>query len=139
MSGALDGRMDGTLLAVRGAMAAVWLYNGLWLKCLVRDPHHLEIVAAAVGGTGLAAGTALSLIGAGETLLAVGILSGIWWRFVNGFQIGLLVLMNGLGIVFGGGAIERPMGLVISNLPLVACAAMVLVRGPGKFRLGRGA
>ncbi len=130
--------MSGFLFAVRVVMALVWFYNGLWLKLWERDAHHLEIVAAAVGGTGVSAGLALAGIGGGETLLALGILSGIWARFVNGFQIGLLVVMNGVGILAGGGAIERPIGLLVSNLPLVTCAAMVMIFGPGKWALGRG-
>ncbi len=131
--------MSWFLFAVRCVLAAVWVYHGLWLKLVVRDTHHLEIVGAVVGGTGISPIVGLGIIGSGETLLALGIMSGLWPRFVNSFQIGLLVLMNGCGILFGGGAIERPLGLVIANLPLVACAAMVIVFGPGRLALGRHA
>ncbi len=130
--------MSGLLLAVRCVMAAVWFYNGLWLKLIARDAHHLEIVSAVVAGTRVPPVVGLSVIGGGETLLALGVLSGLWPRFVNGFQIGLLVVMNVCGIIFGGGAIERPVGLLIANLPLIACASMVIALGPGRFAMGRG-
>src|ERR1019366_3087128 len=34
------------LLVVRGAVAAVWLYEGLWCKVLGREPHQVQVVEA---------------------------------------------------------------------------------------------
>ena len=67
-------------------------------------------------------------------LLALGILSGWLSRFVNGFQLFLLVAMNTVGILYSG-QIADPAGLVISNLPLAACAAALIIFGPGRWIL----
>jgi uncharacterized membrane protein YphA (DoxX/SURF4 family) len=120
---------DAFALCLRGVLAVVWLYNGLWLKILAVDPHHAQIVASTLGHPAW-----LTAIGAGETLLALGILSGWLSRFVNGFQLFLLVAMNTAGILFSG-QIANPVGLVISNLPLAACAASLIIFGPGRWIL----
>jgi hypothetical protein len=33
-------------LLVRGAVAAVWLYEGLWCKVLGHEPHQVRVVEA---------------------------------------------------------------------------------------------
>lgn len=126
MAGAVR-RWDAFALALRCAMAAVWLYNGLWLKILAVDPHHARIVASTLGHPAW-----LTAIGAGESILALGILSGRFSRFVNMAQIALLVAMNAVGILFSG-QIERPLGLVVSNLPLLMCALAIVLFGPGRW------
>jgi uncharacterized membrane protein YphA (DoxX/SURF4 family) len=78
----------------------------------------------------------LALIGCGETLLALGVLSGLFSRPLAWLQAALVVLMNTGGIVFAGGtAIEDPLGLVIHNLPFLACVALVGTYGPGPHTL----
>jgi uncharacterized membrane protein YphA (DoxX/SURF4 family) len=130
------------VFAVRACVALVWLYEGLWLKLIRRAPHELAVVEG-VGGFGpLTPLQFLQAVGAGETLLAVGVLSGLWWRGLAWFQIALLAAMNAVGILMGGGAIAEPAGLVVRNLPFVACIALVGLCGPGAFALawgGRGA
>ena len=106
-------------LGLRVVLCLTWLYQGLWLKLMARDPHHLQVVEAVGPVAGLAPADFLTLIGAGETLLAVGILSGLLHRFVASFQIVLLLSMNFIGIVSGG--VEQPIGLLIGNLPLLVC------------------
>lgn len=104
---------------LRGVLALTWLYQGLWLKLIVRDPQHLQVVESVGPVAGLAPADFLTLIGAGETLLALGILSGLLHNFVALFQIALLVSMNSIGILSGG--VEKPLGLVVGNLPLLVC------------------
>lgn len=106
-------------LAIRAIVALTWLYQGLWLKLIVADPHHLQVVT----GAGLP-GWFMSVIGAGETLLGLGVLSGLFNRFVCWFQLGLLLAMNSIGILTGG--VPDPAGLIIGNLPLVACILVLL-------------
>lgn len=118
-------------LAARLVMALVWLYNGLWLKVVARDPHHERIIAS-VFGEGGAASAAMLAIGWMETLLALAIASGRASTPVNVLQIILLLGMNAAGIL-GSGEIARPAGLLISNLPLVLCAAMIAWGGPGRW------
>jgi uncharacterized membrane protein YphA (DoxX/SURF4 family) len=115
-------------------MALVWFYNGLWLKIVFRDSHHRAIVAS-VFGSDWRADAGLLAIGAGETLLAIGIASGFAHRVINGLQIILLLAMNVVGILYGGGEIAHPAGLLIQNLPLVCCAVLIIVQGPGYFVL----
>lgn len=124
-------RWDLFALSVRGVMALVWLYNGLWLKLVTRDPHHAQIVSSVFPDPTIGS-LALTAIGCAETALALAILSGRASRVVNLGQVGLLLAMNGVGIAFSE-EIARPAGLVISNLPLVACALALAVFGPGRW------
>ncbi len=126
-----DWRWDGFALAARVVMALVWLYNGLWLKLIVADAHHQQIVASTFHDAAMGQ-MIMRGIGAGETLLALGILLGCLPRLVNGMQIAVLVAMNAVGILCSG-QIERPAALVISNLPLVVCAVAIVVFGPGRW------
>lgn len=109
----------------RAVMAAVWLYNGLWLKLIAHDPEHVAIVTSVVGPQH--AMTLLMTIGAAETLLAIGIASGIAYKAVNSIQLGALVAMNAVGILFGG--VTHPVGLIVQNLPLACCALFVIFYG----------
>lgn len=122
------------IFTLRVIVALVWLHEGLWQKLIVRAPHEVAVVEA-VGQVGpIAPLQLLTLIGAGETLLAVGVLSGLFWRAVSVFQIVLLVTMNTIGILSSGGAaIPDPLGLVIKNLPLLMCIALIGLYGPGAW------
>ncbi len=123
------------LLAIRIVIAATWIYQGLWLKVVLVDPHHLAVVQA-VGGP-LPPLHFLKLIGIGETLLGLAVLTGITHRFIAAIQVALLLAMNALGILFGGGAIERPVGLLIQNLPFLICVILIGLYGPGALSLPR--
>lgn len=121
------------VFAIRIVLASIWLYNGLWLKVIALDPHHLDILRSVGHDTDP---VLLSrLIGSCETLLACGIISGLFYRFVSFFQIGIILLMNVVGSVFGGGTIPHPFGLIISNLPTIMCALIVAQYGPGSYAL----
>lgn len=128
----------GLIFAIRLALAAVWFYNGLWLKVIALDAHHLEIVRSVCSSSGIEPAFILRLIGSAETLLGVGIVSGLFYRFVSYFQIFIIVLMNLVGSIGGGGAIAHPVGLIISNLPTIMCALVVAANGPGAFALKLG-
>ncbi|HEX4950892.1 MAG TPA: DoxX-like family protein [Blastocatellia bacterium] len=122
------------IFVLRVVVALVWLHEGLWLKLIARAPHEVAVVEA-VGQVGpLSPLQLLTLIGAGETLLAVGVLSGLFSRTLSLFQIVLLVTMNTIGILSSGGtAIPDPLGLVIKNLPLLMCIALIGLYGPGAW------
>lgn len=77
---------------LRILIAAVWLVMGLGAKVLGLAPRHREIVARILGENH--AGTLTLLIGIGEILLAVWILSGRWPRLCVAVQIGLVATMN---------------------------------------------
>jgi uncharacterized membrane protein YphA (DoxX/SURF4 family) len=122
------------LLAIRIVLALVWLYNGLWLKVILVDAHHLQIVRSVLGNY-IDPVVGVRLIGSCETLLGIGILSGLFSRFVSIFQIIVILAMNVCGSLFGGGAIAHPVGLLISNLPTLMCAAIIAAEGPGAYAI----
>lgn len=112
------------LLALRVLLGVVWLYNGLWLKVLAPSPGHLAVVAGLPVFPGLSPQALLTIIGVGETALGVGSISGLWPRLVAWFQFFVLLLMNGIGILFSG-AIAEPVHLLVQNLPLFFCILLV--------------
>ena len=120
------------LLAIRCILALVWLYNGLYLKLILIDPKHLQVVEA-VGQVGpLSPQHFLMLIGAGETLLGLAILSSWFYPFLCLFQLALVILMNLIGSLSGG--VTDPIALVVTNLPFLACIYTAYRCGPGSLK-----
>jgi uncharacterized membrane protein YphA (DoxX/SURF4 family) len=122
------------LFFVRVVVASVWLHEGLWQKLIARDPHELSIVQQ-FATSAQNAHVMMAGIGAAETLMALAVLSGLFCRPLAWFQIFILLLMNAVGILFGHGTIADPIGLLIHNLPLVVCMALLGLNGPGAFAL----
>ncbi len=79
-------------LPLRLFFAAVWLVNGVWCKILDEVPRHREIVARILGEDHSLALT--RMIGAGEVLTALWILSGMRWKWSCAAQISAVLLMN---------------------------------------------
>lgn len=113
---------------MRLAVAAVWIYEGLWLKMVRPAPHELAVMGSMSLGS-VSPGRLLFVIGSGEVLLGLGVLSGLYSRFLAWFQGVILVLMNGMGILFAGKAIADPAGLVIHNLPFLLCIVVLGIYG----------
>lgn len=122
------------VLFVRLALAAIWAFEGLWLKVLARDAHELRIVSSSVAPIGIAGGPAMLAIGLAETLLAIGIVSGVMAKPLAWIQAVVLLSMNLIGIAFGGGEIREPISLLVHNLPTFAGIAVVAACGPGSWR-----
>lgn len=80
--------------ALTWLIAAVWIANGLFCKVLNMVPRHRLIVARILGED--YAGPLTRLIGLGEVLIAVWILSGLWFRPAAITQIVLVGVMNAL-------------------------------------------
>lgn len=76
------------------AIAAVWLVNGLYCKVLNGVPRHQQIVARILGEPH--AGLFTHLIGWGEVLMALWVVSRLWPRWCAAAQIGLVVTMNAI-------------------------------------------
>lgn len=86
-------------LLLRVAVAAVWLYEGLWCKLLGGVPHQTEVVAAhPLFGPRLASGF-LSALAVVEIALAVWVLSGFQPVLAAVAQTALLVFMTYTGAV----------------------------------------
>ncbi|HUM11720.1 MAG TPA: DoxX-like family protein [Myxococcaceae bacterium] len=116
-------------LLIRSAIAAVWLYEGLWCKVLGRLPSQEQIVEA-VPFLGPRAGPAfLKGLGVLEALLGIWVLSG-WepvWAAVA--QTVLLVGMNANGILFARKHIHDPAGMVVKNAALVVLMWVAAAQG----------
>lgn len=116
---------------LRLAIALVWLYQGAWLKVVAVDPHHLDIVEAALpfGSPRLWIGA----IGAFETFLAIWFLLGWKRAWCASIQVGLLVVMNTGGILSAGGKIPDPVGMVLMNFVF----ALAILGAGGVWRTTR--
>ena len=107
------------LLLLRFAVAAVWLYEGLWCKVLGRVPEQKAIVEAVPYLGPVRAPVLLRALGVVESVLAVWVLSGwepLWAAVV---QTGLLVGMNANGLLFARRLIHDPAGMVVKNVVFI--------------------
>ncbi len=116
-------------LLVRSAVAAVWLYEGLWCKVLGRRPSQQRIVEA-VPFLGPGAGPLfLRALGVVEVLLALWVLSGweaVWAAVV---QTTLLVGMNANGLLFARKLIHDPAEMVVKNAALIVLMWVAAAQG----------
>jgi len=107
------------IILIRLAIAAVWLYEGLWCKLLARVPHQQAVVAAHPLFGPRSAGFVLKAIGVVETGLAVWVLTG-WAPWLAALaQTTLLVGMNANGLLFARHIIPDPGGMVVKNFAFI--------------------
>jgi hypothetical protein len=120
------------LVIMRGAVAAVWLYEGLWCKILGRAQLEAQVVAS-VPWIGAQFGQAfLKVLGAVEVLLAVWVMSGMYPGTCAIAEIALLVVLNVNGLMWARHLIHDPVGMVLKNI-----AFLVLVWACGAIPGGR--
>jgi len=123
--GGVDARASGAAITsvgllpplwlIRAAVAAVWLYEGLWCKLLGREKNQLRIVEA-VPRLGPRLGSLfLKLLGAAEAGLALWALSGVWPIPCAAAQTALLVVLNANGLLWARRLIHDPGGMVVKN------------------------
>ncbi len=107
------------LILIRIAIAAVWIYEGLWCKVLGRLPDQ-QVTAATVPFIGPKFAH-LFLIGLGMLECALGIwtLSGwqLWWAAL--VQTVLLAGMNTCGLIWARRSIHDPAGMLVKNFAFV--------------------
>jgi len=100
---------------IRAAVAAVWLYEGLWCKLLRGQPHEFEVVAA-VPYFGSRIGTPFLLtLGAVEVGVAAWTLAAIAPIACAAAQTLLLVALNGNGLLWARHIIPDPGGMIVKN------------------------
>ena len=117
------------LLLVRGAIAAVWLYEGLWCKLLGCAPNQRDIVES-VPFLGRSHGRlVLSAIGLLECALALWVLTGWEPVWAAAVQTGILVGMNLNGLLFARRLIHDPGGMLVKNFALVVLMWEAAARG----------
>lgn len=103
------------LVVIRGTVAAVWLYEGLWCKILGRVPSQIEVVTA-VPKLGPRFGLVfLKVLGVAEVALAVWVIGGFAPGMGAIAQAGLLIALNANGLLWARHIIHEPAGMIVKN------------------------
>jgi len=113
---------------LRGSIAAVWVYEGLWCKLLGGAPSQVQVVSA-VPRLGERFGVVfLKALGTVEVLLAVWVLTGISPAVCAVAQTVLLVTLNANGLIWARNIIHEPAGMIVKNFAFLVlvwvCGAM---------------
>jgi hypothetical protein len=110
------------LWLLQAAVAAVWLYEGLWCKVLARSPHEFEVVEQVPFLAPSTSHALLRLLGVLEALLGAWVL--IAWQPVVAalVQTALLIGLNTSGIYFSRDRIPDPAGMVVKNAAFLVLA-----------------
>jgi len=107
---------------IRAAVAAVWLYEGLWCKLLRGEPREFEVVKA-VPRYGPRYGVPfLMTLGAVEVSLAVWVLWGAAALLCAIAQTVLLVSLNVNGLIWARHVIHDPRGMLVKNFAFLVLA-----------------
>jgi hypothetical protein len=119
---------------IRGAVAAVWLYEGLWCKLLRGEPHEFEVVKAVPRYGERFGASFLMTLGAVEVLIAAWVLSGVKPLLCAIAQTLLLVSLNVNGLLWSRRVIHDPRGMVVKNFAFLVLAwvAASLSTGAGR-------
>ena len=107
---------------IRVAVAAVWLYEGLWCKLLRGQPHEFEVVAAVPYFGPRIGALFLKVLGLVEVALAVWILSAVAPVACAAAQTLLLVSLNACGLLWARHIIHDPAGMVVKNFAFLVLA-----------------
>ena len=100
---------------IRAAVAAVWLYEGLWCKLLRGQPHEFEVVEAVPYFGPRIGALFLQALGVVEVAIAVWTLSAISPVVCAVAQTLLLVTLNVNGLLWARHIIHDPAGMVVKN------------------------
>ncbi len=100
---------------IRVAVAAVWLYEGLWCKLLRGQPHEFEVVEAVPYFGPRVGALFLRALGVVEVAIAAWTLSAISPIVCAVAQTLLLVTLNFNGLLWASHIIHDPAGMVVKN------------------------
>jgi len=100
---------------IRGAVASVWLYEGVWCKVLGRDPGQLAVVQGVPFLDARRSAQFLRALGLLEMAIGVWVLSGLQAALCTLAQTLLLVSLNSAGIYWARRRIHDPAGMVLKN------------------------
>jgi hypothetical protein len=107
---------------VHVAVAAVWLYEGLWCKLLGGEPRQATIVEAVpTYGPRIGKGF-LTLLGLLEVAIAIWVLTRIAPIACAFVQTLLLVTLNFCGLRWARHLIHDPAGMVVKNFAFLLLA-----------------
>ena len=107
---------------VRVAVAAVWIYEGLWCKVLGRAPQELRVVQAVPRYGERFGALFLRALGWVELSLGIWVLAGIAPVLCALAQAVLLVSLNTAGLTFSRQLIHDPPGMVLKNFAFLVLA-----------------
>ena len=110
------------LIVMRGAVAAVWLYEGLWCKVFGRAPHEAQVVAKVPRFGPRFGQLFLKALGVVEVMLAVWVISGIDPGACAIAEVTLLVVLNVNGLLWSRDLIPDPAGMVLKNMAFLVLA-----------------
>ena len=110
-----------SLWLLRGAVALVWVYEGLWCKLLGKDPNQLKVVEAAPLGPRIGSAFLFAL-GAVELAMGGWVLSGFAPLACALAQTILLVGLNSNGILWARHLIHDPAGMLVKNFSFLVLA-----------------
>jgi uncharacterized membrane protein YphA (DoxX/SURF4 family) len=102
------------------AVAAVWLYEGVWCKLLNRQPRQVRVVEAMPLYGARSATRLLRLVGAVETAIGVWVLTGIAPIVCALAQTVMLVTLNLCGLLWARRLIDDPAGMIVKNFAFLA-------------------
>lgn len=97
------------------AVAAVWLYEGLWCKLLAGEPNQVRVVSAVPQFGPRFGGSFLKILGIAEVLLALWVISRLAPVVCALAQTVLLVALNIGGLLFARELIHDPPGMLVKN------------------------
>ena len=100
---------------VHAAVAAVWLYEGLWCKLLRGQPHEFKVVEAVPFFGPRIGAHFLQALGVVEVLVAAWVLSRVSPLACAIVQTVLLVTLNANGLIWARHIIHDPAGMVVKN------------------------
>jgi DoxX-like family len=113
---------------IRAAVAAVWLYEGLWCKLLRGQPHEFDVVEAVPYFGPRIGALFLRALGVVEVAIAVWTLSAISPVMCAFMQTLLLVTLNANGLLWARHIIHDPAGMVVKNFAFLVlvwvCASL---------------
>jgi hypothetical protein len=107
---------------IRLAVAAVWLYEGLWCKLLGGEPHQLEVVNAVPRYGPRVGALFLKVLGVVEVGIGLWALSGLLPLACALAQTILLVALNANGLLWARHIIHDPAGMVVKNAAFLVLA-----------------
>ncbi len=114
------------------AVAAVWLYEGLWSKLLGGAERQVEVVRAVPLLGPLIGLYFLKVLGVVEVAIGLWVLSGQYPGWCAVTQTALLVTLNANGLMWSRHLIHDPGGMVVKN-----AAFLVLAWMTGAVAVGR--
>jgi uncharacterized membrane protein YphA (DoxX/SURF4 family) len=107
---------------VRFAVAAVWLYEGLWCKLLGGEPHQIQVVQAVPSYGPCAGALFLKALGVGEVALGIWAFTGFAPVLCAVAQTILLVSLNTCDLIWARHIIHDPAGMVVMNFSFLVLA-----------------